>query len=415
MPTAMKNFAKATLAQPYTASATTITLTSGGGAKFPAVPFNATWWNSTDYGDPADDPFVEIVTVTSISGDILTVTRAAESTTATSKNLNGKTYSLSQTITSALIASFTGTQAGGSSGQVQYNLSTAFAGAANLSIDASGNPVVGQWTTTSPAAPASGTTVISRKLGGRNAIATVSAAGTELASASAFHSRAMFWFRPVPNTASLVTGSYNCSWNSLGVTTARTSATTDFVSSLRRVGIVSNATAGSLAGVYLNNSLSMWRGNAAGLGGFVATWKLGFPTMVSGHRMFVGMISAAQTVDGDPSAQTNIVAIGADAADTNLQVLFNDGVGTCTKVNTGIAKLVSGDFLEVRIGCSPNDSSFKLSFIKNRTTYYDYDTGSSTDIPANTTFLLPESLLGNGAVASSVAQDVVAFLAELDE
>lgn len=89
-----KNFAKATVSTGYDASATSIVLSGGHGAKLPTVPFNATWWNSTDYPDPADDPNVEIVRVTAISTDTLTVTRAQESTSASTKNTAGKTYKM---------------------------------------------------------------------------------------------------------------------------------------------------------------------------------------------------------------------------------------------------------------------------------------------------------------------------------
>ena len=90
-----KNFAKVTVSAGYDASATSIALTSGHGAKLPtAVPFNLVWWNSTDYGDPSDDPNVEIVTVTAISTDTLTVVRGAEGTTGSTKNTGGKTYKM---------------------------------------------------------------------------------------------------------------------------------------------------------------------------------------------------------------------------------------------------------------------------------------------------------------------------------
>lgn len=90
---ARKNFAKATVSIGYNAAATSIALTAGHGARLPAAPFNATWWNSTDYPNPADDPSVEIVRVTNVSTDTLTITRAQESTAASAKNTAGKTYS----------------------------------------------------------------------------------------------------------------------------------------------------------------------------------------------------------------------------------------------------------------------------------------------------------------------------------
>ena len=91
---AFKNFAKVQVSTGYDAAATSIALTAGHGAKLPAAPFNATWWNSTDFADPSDDPNVEIVRVTAIATDTLTVTRAQESTSASTKNTASKTYKL---------------------------------------------------------------------------------------------------------------------------------------------------------------------------------------------------------------------------------------------------------------------------------------------------------------------------------
>ncbi len=97
------NFAKVTVSQGYDNSATNITLGSGSGTIFPnpsvSGQYNLVWWNSTDYGDPSDDPNKEIVRCTAVSGDTLTVARAQEGTAASIKNLSGKTYKIALSIT----------------------------------------------------------------------------------------------------------------------------------------------------------------------------------------------------------------------------------------------------------------------------------------------------------------------------
>lgn len=98
-----KNFAKVTVSTGYDASATSIVLTTGHGAKLPAVSFNAVWWNSTDYADPSDDPNVEIVRVTAIASDTLTVTRGQESISATTKNTAGKVYKMAAGLTAKVL------------------------------------------------------------------------------------------------------------------------------------------------------------------------------------------------------------------------------------------------------------------------------------------------------------------------
>lgn len=77
-----KNFAKSTLASGITSGATSLTVAVGDGTKFPSTgSFRAVIWGSA-YSSPTNDSTREIVTVTAVTGDVLTITRAAESTTA---------------------------------------------------------------------------------------------------------------------------------------------------------------------------------------------------------------------------------------------------------------------------------------------------------------------------------------------
>lgn len=93
------NFGKVTVSTGYAAGATSVVLSTGDGAKLPAAStgdssthYNLIWWNATDYPDASDDPNKEIVRVTNRSTDTLTVTRAQESTSDSSKNTTDKTY-----------------------------------------------------------------------------------------------------------------------------------------------------------------------------------------------------------------------------------------------------------------------------------------------------------------------------------
>jgi hypothetical protein len=88
------NFAKGEVAFGYNASATSISLTTAGVARMPTAPFSVTWWNSTDYPDPADDPLREVCYVpTAPTGLVFDgVIRGQQGTSASLKNLSGKTY-----------------------------------------------------------------------------------------------------------------------------------------------------------------------------------------------------------------------------------------------------------------------------------------------------------------------------------
>jgi uncharacterized protein YjiK len=89
-----KNFCRVTVSTGYDAAAVSIVLSSGQGALCPDAPFNAVWYNSTDYPDPTDDPNVEVIKVSARSTDTLTIIRAQEGSTASTKNTSAKTYKL---------------------------------------------------------------------------------------------------------------------------------------------------------------------------------------------------------------------------------------------------------------------------------------------------------------------------------
>lgn len=100
---AAKNFAKGTLAATIDEVVTSLTVQTNEGLRFPAVPFNATIWDSTDYPDPADDPQVEIVRVTAKATDTFTITRGQEGTGNHPHDEGGKTYTIIAGLTAKVI------------------------------------------------------------------------------------------------------------------------------------------------------------------------------------------------------------------------------------------------------------------------------------------------------------------------
>lgn len=102
------NFAKVTVDDVgYDADDVTIELSAGHGARLPNPStdgaFNLVWWNDTDYADPTDDPNVEIVRCTARTVDTLTITRARENTSASTKNTASKTYKMILAMTKKMI------------------------------------------------------------------------------------------------------------------------------------------------------------------------------------------------------------------------------------------------------------------------------------------------------------------------
>ncbi len=102
------NFGKVTVSTGYDAAANSIILNTNEGSKLPdpsvSGAFNLVWWNSTDYPDPSDDPNKEIVRCTTRITDTLTVVRSQEGTSASIKNLAGKTYKMILSPTAKMIS-----------------------------------------------------------------------------------------------------------------------------------------------------------------------------------------------------------------------------------------------------------------------------------------------------------------------
>ncbi len=103
------NFVKVTLVvvtpAPGEEDPVTLSIADGGEARLPTPPFNAIWWNASDYGDAADDPEREIIRITSIDDADVTADRAQEDTEACAKQ-NGKTYKLLVGITAKTLTDF---------------------------------------------------------------------------------------------------------------------------------------------------------------------------------------------------------------------------------------------------------------------------------------------------------------------
>ncbi|KXB08546.1 hypothetical protein AKJ56_00945 [candidate division MSBL1 archaeon SCGC-AAA382N08] len=99
-----QNFTIVNVSGTYSDVDTSITLVSGDGSKLPDPlaegAFNLVWWDSGNYTIPSDDPNAEIIRVTAISTDTITISRGQENTTATTKNTTDGEYVMTLNLTS---------------------------------------------------------------------------------------------------------------------------------------------------------------------------------------------------------------------------------------------------------------------------------------------------------------------------
>lgn len=173
---------------------------------------------------------------------------------------------------------------------------------------------------------------------------------------------------------------------------------------------VTTAALGAVAG-FRSGTLDVVRGPAAPIGGFHMVTRFGPTTGLSNtnNRLFVGLSSStANPTEVEPSTLTNIIGVGWDSADANLNIFHNDASGTATKVDLGVnfpvpttdrSKIYELDLFAIAGGST-------VSWMVT-----DLLTGAvtqgviSTDLPANTQYLAPRgySTSGSSSAVTGIA------------
>lgn len=203
-----------------------------------------------------------------------------------------------------------------------------------------------------------------------------------------------------------------------GTATAATWATTNVHTRTHRIDyLVTAASATAVAGVRSSNPGAVYTRNlAAGYGGFRVTLIAGPATGVATatHRFFAGLAnSTAAPTDVQPSSLVNMAGIGWDAADTNVQIMYNDGSGVASKIDTGWVAPTTDRAAMYRIEISCAADAAGITYLAT-----DMVTGLAvsgtltTDIPSGTTALAPRAYASVGGTSSVVGLAFGGLVAE---
>jgi hypothetical protein len=187
-------------------------------------------------------------------------------------------------------------------------------------------------------------------------------------------------------------------------------ATTDLFSSVRRIRYTSAAAAASAAG-NRHNIAQFWRGNAAGRGGFFFVAQFGVATFQAGMAAFVGLGPAAALGNVNPNTLTHCCGFAFDdsAGQTTWRFQSNDGAGTATQVDTGLASNVSGtNWYEARMFCAPNGAAVGWS-LEQMNTGSLVEGSATTDLPGSTTFMGAQ-ITGNTKAGTAALVVDISFL-----
>lgn len=216
-----------------------------------------------------------------------------------------------------------------------------------------------------------------------------------------------YWWLPTHGAAALTTN--GAGLTTAGTATAATFSASAFATSLIRVDyLVTVASTSAVAGVRLATSnWSYIRGSAAKIGGFYGVIRWGPATGVSNSttRAIAGMCGHGALADTEPSTLLNICGMGWDAADTNVQVMHNDGSGTATKIDLGASWPVPTTdrtaVYEIHIYAPPNSSSVYYTVID---LVNDLEASGviTTNIPGTTTAMNPHAQFSVGGTNSVI-------------
>ena len=238
----------------------------------------------------------------------------------------------------------------------------------------------------------------------------------------ALYANKVGWWNP-PGNATTVPGILGIgTLTGAGTVTQRNVATTNFFTRVRRLGLVSAGTAGSVCG-YRNDVTQYTVGNGSGLGGFFYVIRFGIAdaTNVSGARMFVGLRSLTTAgTNVEPSTITNCIGVGHGAANTNLFIYYG-GSAAQTPIDLGVnfpTNTQSTDMYELTLFSSPNSNN-EVGYRVERLNTGDVASGMLTGtagvaLPASTTLLTNNDFRTNNATASAVAIDYASIYFETD-
>ncbi|MGL5076822.1 MAG: hypothetical protein ACRDBG_13495 [Waterburya sp.] len=256
-----------------------------------------------------------------------------------------------------------------------------------------------------PATPTTGVSIYTETRWNPNGdLAYVNKSGSRVPLQRALRFNQTHWMSAIGNG----TGTYSNGLviTATGTATGRNVAVTNLFTASRRLGYVSAATAGASAGV--RHALAQYfRNNGLGLGGYRATMTFGVSGFQSTMRVFAGMTATTAALgNADPSTFGNYIAIIKDAGDTNYFLAHNDSAGTATKINLGTNfPVTASNEAWIRLTIVSVPSTAIYYYIENLSNNQVATGTITTDVPTNTTLLVPQIWANNNAVAAAVGID----------
>jgi hypothetical protein len=275
---------------------------------------------------------------------------------------------------------------GGTSGQVQYNNSSAFGGASNVEIDGGDLALVDAGF---PSSATSGRTkIFTDAMAGRRLVGSIDSSGNHFDFQPAlFNSTTYMWLAGTGTTLAINWGtSYTARNSGTGAAQATPAkSATSGITSMNRATFGTGSTTTGASGIQTTDTVA-WLGNATNLGGFFFFARFALEAISGTYRFFVGVSANNATMAADPSTWNNTIGFGKDSGDSTLQfIMLNNGTVT-TKNNTAITPGTS-DIYDLYIYVKPNTSQVDFE-LRNAVTNAVLSTKTEiTNLQSTTTFM----------------------------
>jgi hypothetical protein len=312
-----------------------------------------------------------------------------------------------------------GASAAGSNDQIQYNNAGSFAGATNAKIVDNELAVE---EVSNPTAPSTGTKVYGQDLGGKTLLAIKDSIGIELLMQASLHSKQYYIVKPAGNSTT-VTIIGGAALTATGTATGANVAVTNIHTQIRGIEYLVTTPATNAVAGFRANIQQFFRGTSSSEGGFffVGIWGPATGVATATTRASFGMHSnQGAPTDVEPSSIINHLSMGWDAADTNIQIMSNQGTGTSTKKDLGASFPVpTADRTKVyklALYCPPGSSIIYYGV-------YDLGTGAVATgtidgavdrIPANTILMHAKGWMSVGGTSSVIGIALKSIYIESD-
>ena len=308
---------------------------------------------------------------------------------------------------------------GGSSGEVQYNNGGAFAGAADVEIEGGQMRLPSIATPSVPAA--GGVKVFGKDMGNAPWPHFLAPDGVVPWPVQPYVGDGRFyaWLPIVGGTTASLIGWPAQSVNGTS-TTAAIGGGNRRTNAQRMEFLVTAASTGACAHFRIAQAGFGVNGSAAWEGGFRGLMH-GAPATGcanASHRFFMGLGDSLAMSDVEPSSQTQVVGIGYDSADANLQFMHNDGSGTCTKIDLGasFAKPTTDRsvWYRLRLYAPPGTTRLLCYEVTNLETGAVAVGAVTTNLPPASSYVTPKAYGSVGGVSSVVGITIgnIVFLTE---